>query len=149
MLVRQFLHRAPVTVPPECTLGEAARLMALHGVGALLVVRGEELVGIVTDRDIVVRALGAGLPSSDRVDEILTGHPTTIQGSADLVDAYRVLKKAGVRRLPVLEGGDLAGIVSIDDLLVGLVLELGAIVSPIARETLRQDVSIDIVGHSG
>ncbi|MDA8312034.1 MAG: CBS domain-containing protein [Actinomycetota bacterium] len=147
MLVREFLHKAPVTVPPECTLEEAATLMALHDVGALLVVSEGALVGVVTDRDIVVRAVGAGLAPSARVEEVLTAHPATIQGSVDIVDAYRVLEKAGVRRLPVLEEGEVAGIVSVDDLLLALVLELGATLSPIARETLRRDIPIDIAGR--
>jgi predicted transcriptional regulator len=80
------------------------------------------------------RALGR------RVDEVLTAHPTAIQGSADIVDAYEVLKNSGVRRLPVLEDDDLAGIVSVDDLLVALVLELGAVVSPIAKETPQRAI---------
>jgi CBS domain-containing protein len=66
----------------------------------------------------------------------MTEHPATIQGSADIFDAYRLLKEAGVRRLPVLEDGDLGGIVTVDDLLVALVLELGAVVSPIAQEII-------------
>ena len=66
----------------------------------------------------------------------MSEHPTTIQGSADVFDAYRILKEAGVRRLPVLEDGDLGGIVTVDDLLVALVLELGAVVSPIAQELI-------------
>ena len=60
MLVRECLRKAPITVPPECTLEEGARLMGHHGVGSLLVVSGGELLGIVTDRDIVVRAVGTG-----------------------------------------------------------------------------------------
>jgi CBS domain-containing protein len=135
MLVRNFLHKAPVTVPPECTLGEAAALMAEHGVGTVLVATGGELVGILTDRDLAVRGLGHGLPATTDVERIMTPHPAVVQGSADLVEAYRLLEEADVRRLPVLEDSELAGIVTIDDLLVGLVLELGALVSPIAAET--------------
>ena len=134
MLVRECLHEAPVTVPPECTLEEAAGLMGAHGVGSLLVVNGDEVVGIVTDRDIAVRGVGAGLEPVTRVNAVMSGHLVTIQGSSDIFDAYRLLKDAGVRRLPVLEDGDLAGIITVDDLLVALVLELGAVVSPIAKE---------------
>jgi CBS domain-containing protein len=108
--------------------------MGAHGVGSLLVVNGDEVVGIVTDRDIAVRGVGAGLEPVTRVNAVMSGHPVTIQGSADIFDAYRLLKDAGVRRLPVLEDSDLAGIITVDDLLVALVLELGAVVSPIAKE---------------
>lgn len=143
MQVRSFLHKAPVTVPPQCTAEEAARLMDRHGVGALLVISGDALVGIVTDRDVAVRCVGAGKPPTTLVSEILTPHPVSVQGSADIFDAYRSVKDAGVRRLPVLEEGEVAGIVTVDDLLLGLVLELGAVTSPLAREIFHPDYAVD------
>jgi CBS domain-containing protein len=136
MRVSDCLHQAPVTVPPECTLEEAAQLMGTHGVGSLVVVSGDEVVGIVTDRDIAVRGVGEGRAFTTLVKALMSAHPVTIQGSADIFDAYRLLKDAGVRRLPVLEDGDLGGIITVDDLLVALVLELGAVISPIAKEIL-------------
>jgi len=72
---------------------------------------------------------------------VMTEHPVTIQGSADLYDAYRAIRGASVRRLPVLEDTELAGIITSDDLLVGLVLELGAVASPIAQEVLNPQIS--------
>ncbi len=140
MLVRDFLRKAPVTVPPQCTIEEAARLMGDQGVGSLLVLSGDEVVGIVTDRDIAVRGVGAGQPLTTRVNAVMTEDPVTIQGSVDALEAFRILKGEQVRRLPVLEDRDLAGIVSVDDLLVALVLELGAVVSPIARELLQPEI---------
>lgn len=143
MLVRNVLHKAPVTVPPECTAEEAARLMGRHGVGALLVVSGDRLVGIVTDRDIAVRCVGSGRPPTAPVGQILTGAPVSVQGSADIFDAYRIVKDAGVRRLPVLEDEEVAGIVTLDDLLVGLVLDLAAVASPLVREVFHPDHGSD------
>jgi CBS domain-containing protein len=137
MRVRECLHEVPVTIPPECTLEEAARLMGVHGVGSLIVMSGDQVIGIVTDRDIAVRGVGAGRELTTRVKEVMSERLVTIQGSADIFDAYRLLKDAGVRRLPVLEDGDLGGIITVDDLLVALVLEFGAVVSPIAREILN------------
>jgi CBS domain-containing protein len=134
MQVRECLRQAPVTVPPECTLEEAAQLMGTNEVGSLVVVSGDDVVGIVTDRDIAVRGVGKGRGLTTKVQAVMSEHPATIQGSADIFDAYRLLKDAGVRRLPVLEDGDLGGIITVDDLLVSLVLELGAVVSPIAKE---------------
>ncbi len=140
MQVRRCLRKAPVTVPPECTVEEAAQLMATHGVGSILVVSGDEVLGIVTDRDITLRVVGAGLPLGTRVNTVMSGPLVTIQGSADIVDAYRLLNESGVRRLPVLEDADLAGIITADDLLVALVLELGAVVSPVAHEVLHPEI---------
>ncbi len=140
MRVSECLHEAPVTVPPECTLEEAARLMGTRGVGSLVVVSGGEVVGIVTDRDIAVRGVGSGRALTTRVKAVMSENLVTIQGSADIFDAYRLLKDAGVRRLPVLEDGDLGGIITVDDLLVALVLELGAVVSPIVKEVLDPEL---------
>ncbi len=136
MLVRECLRKAPVTVPPECTLEEAAGLMGSHGVGSLLVVSGDHLLGIVTDRDIAVRGVGTGQPLSSKIKTVMTERPVTIQGSADIFEAFKILKLAGIRRLPVLEEGDIAGIITVDDLLVWLVLEFGAITTPVAEELL-------------
>ncbi len=141
MRVSECLHEAPVTVPPECTLEEAARLMGDHGVGSLIVMSGDQVVGIVTDRDIAVRGVGMGRALKTPVKEVMSEGLVTIQGSADVFDAYRLLKDSGVRRLPVLEGGDLGGIITLDDLLMVLVLELGAVVSPIAKEILNPGFS--------
>jgi len=111
--------------------------MGTHEVGSLLVVSGGELLGIVTDRDIVIRAVSTGQPSHAHVSTVMSEAPTVIQGSADVFEAFRLLKDAGVRRLPVLEESDVAGIITVDDMLVFLVLELGAVITPVAGEILR------------
>ncbi len=136
MLVRECLRKAPVTVSEQCTMREAAGLMRDHGVGALLVLSGGELVGIVTDRDITVRGIAKGLAPGDHVGDVMTGTLITIQGSDDLLNAFVVLRRAGVRRLPVLEESDVAGIVTVDDLLVWLVGELAAVATPVAESVL-------------
>jgi CBS domain-containing protein len=137
MLVRECLRSAPVTVPPGCTLAEAGGLMGSHGVGSLLVVSGGELVGIVTDRDVAVRGTGAGLEPGATVQSVMTPDPVTIQGSADVFEAFAVFRNAAARRLPVLEEEELAGIISVDDLLVSLVAEFGAVLSPVAKELVH------------
>jgi CBS domain-containing protein len=111
--------------------------MGSHGVGSLLVVDGGALVGIVTDRDIAVRGTGAGMEPAITVQSVMTLDPVTIQGSSDVMTAFAVFRTAGARRLPVLEEDELAGIISVDDLLVSLVAELGAVLSPIAQELAR------------
>jgi CBS domain-containing protein len=137
MLVRECLRKAPITVPPECTLEEAAGLMGHHDVGCVLVVSGGELLGIVTDRDIVLRSVSTGQSLHAHVATIMSEQPTVIQGSADIFEAIAVLRDAGVRRLPVLEDTEIAGIITVDDLLVWLVLELGAVTAPVVGELIR------------
>jgi CBS domain-containing protein len=136
MLIRECLGKAPVTVPPQCTLEEAASLMQHHNVGALLVVSGDHLVGIVSDRDLAVRGLGLGLLPNAPVDEVMTREPITIQGSDDLLESFPVFRRSGVRRLPVLEDSELAGIITVDDLLIWLVGELAAVATPVASNVL-------------
>ena len=106
-------------------------MLGSHQVGSLLVVDGDRLVGIVTDRDIAVRGVGEGKPASATVDSVMTADPVTIQGSADVFAAFTVFKTATARRLPVLEDKDLAGIISVDDLLLSLVAEFRAVMSPV------------------
>ncbi len=142
MLVRECLRKAPVTVPPECTLEEAAGLMGTHDVGSLLVVSGGELLGIVTDRDIVIRAVSTGQPLRTHVSAVMSESPMVIQGSADITQAFKILKDAGVRRLPVLEDDEIAGIITVDDLLVFLVLEFGAVLTPVAGEMFRPNSNV-------
>ncbi len=140
MLVRECLRSAPVTVPPQCTLEEAGQLMGSHGVGSLLVMSGDQLLGIVTDRDIAIRGVGEGRSCDTEIRAVMTATPVTIQGSADIIEAFRAIKEAGVRRLPVVEDSDLAGIITVDDLLVSLVLEFGAAVSPVAKELAHPQI---------
>jgi CBS domain-containing protein len=137
MLVRECLRTAPVTAPPGCTLEEAGQLLGSHKVGSLLVVDGDRLVGIVTDRDIAVQGVGQGMLPSATVETVMTADPVTIQGSDDVFAAIAVFKTASARRLPVLEDTDLAGMISVDDLLLSLVAELGAVLSPVARELIH------------
>lgn len=134
MKVRDYLHKAPATVPPECTCQEAAALMRRFGVGALLVVEAGSLVGIVTDRDIVVRGVAAGRTPDLRVSDVMTADPVTVQGSADIEYAVVLFANGGFRRLPVLEDEELAGMLTVDDAVVGTVRHLEALLEPVTRE---------------
>ncbi len=112
-------------------------MLGSHRVGSLLVVDAGRLAGIVTDRDIAVRGVGEGRPSSATVESVMTADPVTIQGSDDVFAAFTVFKTASARRLPVLEDKELAGIISVDDLLLSLVEEFGAVMSPVAKKLVH------------
>lgn len=134
MRIRDCLRKAPVTVPPHCSSKEAAALMVGHGVGALLVVQAGELVGIVTDRDLVARGVALGRPPGTAVEELMTVSPVTVQGSEDVDRAFELFREGGFRRLPVLEDEELAGILTVDDVLLGAVARLQSALEPVARE---------------
>jgi CBS domain-containing protein len=112
--VRDVMTAGPIGVDYHQSVGEAARTMRDWGVGALLVVRDGSLHGLVTDRDLVVRARGAGEP----VGPLSSGNLIGVDADADVHEAMRLMRKHAVGRLPVLEAGQVAGIVSSGDLAV-------------------------------
>jgi len=103
---------APVTVQPDATLGEVAVLMKQEDCGSIPVVEDGRLVGIVTDRDIVIRGVAAGSdPKTQRVSTVMSADPVTIRPDDDLADAEKVMADRQIRRLPVVENGKLVGII--------------------------------------
>lgn len=115
-LVRHMMTEAPKTLSPERTAGDAAGLMAQYDIGAVPVMRGAELAGIVTDRDLVLRVMARRQdPSSVTLGEILTRVLTTVTPDAKLSEARDVMAEHRVRRLPVVKDGELVGIVSLGD----------------------------------
>jgi CBS domain-containing protein len=113
------MTRDPVTVESDATIVDAARLMRDRDIGPLLVVDGGTVQGIVTDRDIVVRAVADGRdPSTVRIAEVCTGDVETLSPDEPISDAVRRMEQRDVRRLPVVEGGRPVGIVSMGDLAV-------------------------------
>jgi len=112
MKVRELMTTEPTTVEPKATLGELATLMKQEDCGAIPVVEGGRLVGIVTDRDIVVRGVAAGKdPKMQRVSEIMSADPVTIGPEDDVNDAEKKMADRQIRRLPVVDGGKLVGII--------------------------------------
>jgi CBS domain-containing protein len=98
------------------TIQTTAQTMSAHDVGAVLVQAGSRLVGLVTDRDLAVRGLAAGLGPDTPVRDVTSDQLVTV-GVDDPVDAaVQVMRDAAVRRVPVLDGDVVAGIVSIGDL---------------------------------
>jgi len=134
MKTKELLAKAPVTVGGDMTLQDAAGLMNTANVGALLVMDGVRLVGIVTDRDIVVTAVAGAYPSDSRIDSVMSMDVTAVDAEADVHEAYKILGSHGVRRLPVLEGEKVVGMLTIDDLLVGLAADLERLVHPVVGE---------------
>jgi CBS domain-containing protein len=104
----------PRCVTPETSLREVAELMAAEDVGAIPVLDGDRVTAVITDRDIVIRAVAQGKdPRGMPVAEIASTDLVTVRGDQDLSDALRLMAQNQVRRLPVVEDGDrLIGILS-------------------------------------
>ena len=112
MKVRELMTKQPTTVEPDATLGEVATLMKQEDCGSLPVVQGGRLVGIVTDRDIVVRGIAAGVdPKTQRVSKVMSSDPVTVGPDDDVTAAEKKMSDRQIRRLPVVEGGKLVGII--------------------------------------
>jgi CBS domain-containing protein len=105
-----------LTVEPDVRLAEAARRMAQRGVGAVLVLEGERLAGILTERDLL-KAVAAGFTDEARVSEWMTRQPETVEPDESTDQAASLMIHGGFRHLPVVEGGRPIGILSIRDLM--------------------------------
>lgn len=105
------------TVSPDASVFEAIQSMADRNIGALLVMKGDQLVGVVTERDYTRRVALKGKSSREiRVEEIIDKPPLSVTPSHSVEDCMKLMTTRRVRHLPVLEGDKLAGIVSIGDL---------------------------------
>ena len=96
------LRRSGVGIAPDRTVTHAAKIMEVAAVGALAVVDGEDLVGIVTDRDLVRRAMAARLSPDARVDSVMSSPVVTIDAEADLHGAFTLFRTHAVRRVAVV-----------------------------------------------
>lgn len=108
----------PVTVDPQATLKEVATLMLEQDIGAVLVMEGDQPRGIITDRDIVIRAVAYGHDYGTAVTDYTTGDVFTMEANTSVEDAAREMAQRQLRRLPVTENGRIVGIVSLGDLAV-------------------------------
>lgn len=136
MKVIETIHRPAVTVEPEVTVVDVARLMEDAGVGAVAVVDHGVLVGIVTDRDLVRRVLARDVAANVRIDSVMSMPVVTIDADADLHEAYGIFRTHAVRRLAVMRGNQVMGVIAIDDLLIYIVADLSSLSQPVTAEIL-------------
>jgi CBS domain-containing protein len=117
--VEQIMTRDPRTIDASDTVTDAARVMRDNDIGDVVVVEDGQVSGIVTDRDIVIRAVAEGRdPDSTSVGDACSTGVETIEPDASVDDAVRLMRDADIRRLPVTKDGSPVGIVSLGDLAV-------------------------------
>jgi len=119
MTVKELMHEKVETVKPDDTVKHAAIVMEACEIGPLPVCDGQKMVGIVTDRDITVRAVAAGRdPNTTSVREVMTAETiATCRPEQSVDEAVELMRRHEVRRLPVLDDGKrLVGIVALADL---------------------------------
>ncbi len=121
MKVRDIAMKDTYCASPAMSLNEIASMMKRHGVGAMPVCDGDKLVGMITDRDIVISCVAAGMDAvACQAKEFMTSNPITVTPESDLEEAARVMAREQVRRLPVVEEGCLVGMLSLGDIAMAL-----------------------------
>ncbi len=136
MLAEDIVCKLPVTIEADGTITDAARLMDEQVVGAVVVVDHETPVGIVTDRDLAVRAVARRLPPDARVDDVMSTELVTIGPEEEVGTALEIFRRRTIRRLPVVEQGRVVGMLTVDDLMIHLVNDLSDLVEPITSEVV-------------
>lgn len=110
------------TVPPDMPVLEAIKHMAERRVGALLVMRGTELVGVLSERDYARKVILQGRSSANTaVSDIMTSPPLTVGPDTDVVDCMRLCTHSRIRHLPVVDNDAVVGVISIGDLVKAVI----------------------------
>jgi CBS domain-containing protein len=137
MLALDAVRKPMVAVGASDSIARAAQLMDTSAVGAVVVFDGERPVGMLTDRDIAVRAVARGIPPDARVDAVMSPGLIALPADAELRRALATFHSHAIRRLPLVDDdGRIVGVVSTDDLLVDLISDLGDVVRPITGQVV-------------
>jgi CBS domain-containing protein len=118
--VRDAMTEAPHSIGASASVVEAARLMREQHIGSLPITDDEQLVGMITDRDITTRVVAeAADPTTTSVGDVCSRDPISVEPDSDLEAALELMARHQVRRLPVVENGRLVGIVAQADIALG------------------------------
>ena len=133
--ITEVMTSNPTTCEPQASVADAAKVMAKEDVGSIPIVEGDRLVGVLTDRDIVLRVVADGRDAqSVTIGEIASRDVVTVSTNDGLDRALELMAENQVRRLPVVEGDKLVGIVAQRDVaLQGADHETGQVVEQISR----------------
>ncbi|MFD0697190.1 CBS domain-containing protein [Paenibacillus sp. GCM10027628] len=116
--VKDIMAKDCVTVTLQDNVFEIALKMKQHDIGFVPVVEGKKLIGVVTDRDLVIRGYAEKRSGSAAVDQVISKDVATIDPNTTVDEAAKIMAKEQIRRLPVVENGELVGVVAIGDLAV-------------------------------
>jgi CBS domain-containing protein len=117
MQVREIMTPDVTALAPNSTIAQVAQHMRHLNVGSIPLVANEQLVGVITDRDIVIRVVADGLdPHLEQAELHMTRNPITVTPDTSVDEANRIMAREQIRRLPVVEGGRLVGYLALGDL---------------------------------
>jgi signal-transduction protein with cAMP-binding, CBS, and nucleotidyltransferase domain len=130
-------RKPPATIAADRTITQAAQEMDRLAVGALVVVEPSgRPAGIVTDRDLVVRAVARRADPEARVDSVMTTDLVALAPDADLREAFGIFERHALRRLPLVADDVVVGMLTMDDLVVDVTADLGRLTRPITAQVL-------------
>ena len=135
MEIKDIMTRNVVSIDPVESVEVAARTMSRYNIGALPVCKGGKLCGILTDRDIVTRCLAANRqPSNTQVRQVMTEQVTAVSPDMQTGVAAHLMGRLQVRRLPVVDQGNLCGMVSLGDMAIReeTVLDAGDVLADVS-----------------
>ncbi|MFC5471897.1 CBS domain-containing protein [Cohnella suwonensis] len=137
--IAEIMSEDCVTVTPQSSINEAAVLMRDHDIGFVPVIEGRKLIGVITDRDLVIRGYSENKNGSASVTEVLTSDVRTVSPDISVDEAAAIMSSGQIRRLPVVENGELKGVISLGDLAVReiFVNEAGEALSQISEHEVQ------------
>jgi len=140
MLVREVMNKNVITVKPDVTIKEAAGIMSNYHIGSLVVLENNKLLGILTERNVLVSVADGKDPELTTVEEVMTKKVITIDPSKTIEDAVALMIEHNIKKLPVVDGDKLVGIITASDIIV---------VEPKLIEGIAKLISINLPGYRG
>jgi signal-transduction protein with cAMP-binding, CBS, and nucleotidyltransferase domain len=136
MKVSDFTWRTPVVIEMNETVATAAQRLADAGVGALIVVDHGRPVGMVTDRDLVVRGMAHGVAPDSRIDALMSMGVIALDADEDAEELYALFSREAIRRVPIVDHDTVVGMVSLDDALVSTAGELADLAGVLSAQIM-------------
>jgi CBS domain-containing protein len=134
--IRDVMVKAPITLPVDATIEQAACVMDRDAVGAVVITDRGRPVGLLTDRDLVVRALARRMPPDSRVDAVMSPGVVCVDADEELGRVMAILGSHPFRRVPVVDGERMIGMVTVDDLIVRLAGDLHELTKGVTAQLL-------------
>ena len=140
MFLKELMTEDVTYLPSTASVLDAAKFMTNMNVGSVIVADGESPSGLITDRDVVAKVIALGKDSSTtKIGEVMVSPVVTISEDKDIIDATKLMSTHGIRRLPITnEQGKLAGVISLDDVLLLLSEEMGNVATTLKKELRKE-----------
>ncbi|MBX6386124.1 MAG: CBS domain-containing protein [Microbispora sp.] len=134
MKIRDVMSSPVVVVPPITPVRDVARHMDYSGVGCVVVAEGQDVMGVVTDRDLAIRVLAQDGSGDTPVSRVMSEHPVMVRAEDEVEVAFDTFRHHSFRRLPVAAEGGVVGMLTVDDLLLQMHQLTADMLTPVVKE---------------